>query len=150
METFQNNATEETHSLLITDVRFRPGSDIFATSSFDKSIRVWDTNRVSSYLSLFSCLGCIVFMYIHYRSFPSSLHFYLFFPVCTFIYVILPLYLFLFHCIAKQIIIQTFWAFWTSNVTGLPPKKGRPSLFVWWQWYNSSVECEPRFLQACN
>ncbi|GAU50896.1 hypothetical protein TSUD_387220 [Trifolium subterraneum] len=48
METFQNFATEETHSLLITDVRFRPGSTIFATSSFDKSIRLWDTNKGGS------------------------------------------------------------------------------------------------------
>ncbi|WJX22303.1 hypothetical protein P8452_11623 [Trifolium repens] len=55
METFESCATEETHSLLITDVRFRPGSNIFATSSFDKSIRVWDTNRPNK--SLFKLSG---------------------------------------------------------------------------------------------
>nr|XP_012575073.1 transcriptional corepressor LEUNIG-like isoform X2 [Cicer arietinum] len=45
METFECVSTEETHSLLITDVRFRPGSTIFATSSFDRSVRLWDTTR---------------------------------------------------------------------------------------------------------
>ncbi|PNY09379.1 transcriptional corepressor LEUNIG-like protein [Trifolium pratense] len=55
METFQNVATEETHSLLITDVRFRPGSTIFATSSFDKSIKLWDANKPNK--SLFKLNG---------------------------------------------------------------------------------------------
>ncbi|XP_050878222.1 transcriptional corepressor LEUNIG isoform X6 [Lathyrus oleraceus] len=55
MDTFNNYATEETHSLLITDVRFRPGSTIFATSSFDKSVRVWDADRPKK--SLFSLSG---------------------------------------------------------------------------------------------
>nr|ABD32372.2 Lissencephaly type-1-like homology motif; WD40-like [Medicago truncatula] len=53
--TFQSYATEETHSLLITDVRFRPQSTIFATSSFDRSIRLWDTTKPTK--SLFKLSG---------------------------------------------------------------------------------------------
>ncbi|KAE9594978.1 putative transcription factor WD40-like family [Lupinus albus] len=45
METFDCATTAEAHSLLITDVRFRTGSTIFATSSFDRSVRLWDAAR---------------------------------------------------------------------------------------------------------
>ncbi|CAL0300903.1 unnamed protein product [Lupinus luteus] len=45
METFDCATTAEAHSLLITDVRFRNGSTIFATSSFDRSVRLWDAAR---------------------------------------------------------------------------------------------------------
>ncbi|CAL0334416.1 unnamed protein product [Lupinus luteus] len=44
-ETFDCVTTTEEHSLLITDVRFRTGSTIFATSSFDRSVRLWDAAR---------------------------------------------------------------------------------------------------------
>lgn len=47
METFDCVTSSEAHSDLITDVRFKPGSTIFATSSFDKTIRIWDAARVS-------------------------------------------------------------------------------------------------------
>ncbi|TKY71717.1 Transcriptional corepressor LEUNIG [Spatholobus suberectus] len=46
METFDCVTTTETHSLIVTDVRFRPCSTIFATSSFDRSVRLWDAARV--------------------------------------------------------------------------------------------------------
>lgn len=51
METFDSVYTSEAHKLLITDVRFKPSSTIFATSSFDKTVKVWDAARVSRYLS---------------------------------------------------------------------------------------------------
>ncbi|CAI8597474.1 unnamed protein product [Vicia faba] len=38
IDTFNNYVAEETHSLLITDVRFRPGSTKFVTSFFDISV----------------------------------------------------------------------------------------------------------------
>ncbi|XP_019440238.1 PREDICTED: transcriptional corepressor LEUNIG_HOMOLOG-like [Lupinus angustifolius] len=44
-ETFDCVTTAEEHSLLITDVRFRTGSTLFATSSFDRSVRLWDAAR---------------------------------------------------------------------------------------------------------
>ncbi|KAE9599272.1 putative transcription factor WD40-like family [Lupinus albus] len=44
-ETFDCVTTPEAHSLLITDVRFRTGSTIFATSSFDRSVRLWDAAK---------------------------------------------------------------------------------------------------------
>ncbi|XP_077210996.1 transcriptional corepressor LEUNIG_HOMOLOG-like [Tasmannia lanceolata] len=42
MGTFDFQSTSGEHSLLITDVRFRPSSTILATSSFDKTVQVWD------------------------------------------------------------------------------------------------------------
>lgn len=37
----------EEHSLIITDVRFAATSNRLATSSFDKTVRVWDADSVS-------------------------------------------------------------------------------------------------------
>ncbi|XP_017415071.1 transcriptional corepressor LEUNIG_HOMOLOG isoform X2 [Vigna angularis] len=42
METLQTESTPEEHSLIITDVRFRPNSTQLATSSFDTTVRLWD------------------------------------------------------------------------------------------------------------
>ncbi|XP_023526692.1 transcriptional corepressor LEUNIG_HOMOLOG-like isoform X3 [Cucurbita pepo subsp. pepo] len=42
METLQTETTPEEHTLIITDVRFRPNSTQLATSSFDTTIRLWD------------------------------------------------------------------------------------------------------------
>lgn len=39
-------ATFEEHSMIITDVRFSSIMTRLATSSFDKTIRVWDANNV--------------------------------------------------------------------------------------------------------
>ncbi|KAK7412357.1 hypothetical protein VNO78_03812 [Psophocarpus tetragonolobus] len=55
METFDCVTTTETHSLLVTDVRFRPGSTVFATSSFDRSVKLWDAARPS--ISLLQLTG---------------------------------------------------------------------------------------------
>lgn len=40
-------STLEGHSALITDVRFSPSMPHLATSSFDKTVRVWDADDVS-------------------------------------------------------------------------------------------------------
>lgn len=50
METLQTESTPEEHSLIITDVRFRPNSTQLATSSFDKSVRLWDAADVITLL----------------------------------------------------------------------------------------------------
>lgn len=42
METLQTENTPEEHTLIISDVRFRPNSTQLATSSFDTTIRLWD------------------------------------------------------------------------------------------------------------
>ncbi|PPR99188.1 hypothetical protein GOBAR_AA21473 [Gossypium barbadense] len=55
METLDFVRTAEGHSLLITDVRFRPSSTIFATSSFDKTVQLWDSAKPSK--SLFKLVG---------------------------------------------------------------------------------------------
>ncbi|KAB1221957.1 Transcriptional corepressor LEUNIG [Morella rubra] len=55
METFQSINTSEGHSLLITDVRFKPSSNLFATSSFDRTVKIWDAERPNK--SLYKLLG---------------------------------------------------------------------------------------------
>nr|DAD22844.1 TPA_asm: hypothetical protein HUJ06_024307 [Nelumbo nucifera] len=44
MDTFESKRSSEDHSLLITDVRFKPNSNLLATSSFDKTIQIWDAS----------------------------------------------------------------------------------------------------------
>ncbi|KAK9906940.1 hypothetical protein M0R45_002557 [Rubus argutus] len=51
METFDVVKTSEEHSHLITDVRFKPNSTIFATSSFDRTVKIWDAARPSKSIS---------------------------------------------------------------------------------------------------
>ncbi|KAL5975636.1 hypothetical protein ACLOJK_019962, partial [Asimina triloba] len=46
MDNLKRNTTLEEHSLLITDVRFSPSMPRLATSSFDKTVRVWDVDNV--------------------------------------------------------------------------------------------------------
>ncbi|GLT80951.1 hypothetical protein SLA2020_523610 [Shorea laevis] len=55
MENFCSFRSSEGHGLLITDVRFKPYSTIFATSSFDKTVKIWDAARPNK--SLFQLLG---------------------------------------------------------------------------------------------
>ncbi|KAI9195266.1 hypothetical protein LWI28_013381 [Acer negundo] len=47
MENLQTEYTPEEHTHIITDVRFRPNSTQLATSSFDKTVRVWDAAKPS-------------------------------------------------------------------------------------------------------
>ncbi|KAG8053226.1 hypothetical protein GUJ93_ZPchr0001g31078 [Zizania palustris] len=44
-ETLTQKSVLEEHSLLITDVRFSPSIPRLATSSFDKTVRVWDADN---------------------------------------------------------------------------------------------------------
>lgn len=46
-DTLKVKSTLEEHSALITDVRFSPSMPRLATSSFDKTVRVWDADNVS-------------------------------------------------------------------------------------------------------
>ncbi|KAK4750886.1 hypothetical protein SAY87_004368 [Trapa incisa] len=50
MDTLQRDSTPEEHKSAITDVRFRPNSSHLATSSVDKSVRLWDADNPSSSL----------------------------------------------------------------------------------------------------
>lgn len=52
METLQTESTPEEHTLIITDVRFRPNSTQLATSSFDTTVRLWDAANVNSFLQI--------------------------------------------------------------------------------------------------
>ncbi|XVF40471.1 hypothetical protein PTKIN_Ptkin01aG0116200 [Pterospermum kingtungense] len=55
METLDSITTSEDHSLPITDVRFRPSSTLFATSSLDSTVQIWDSAKPSR--SLFKLEG---------------------------------------------------------------------------------------------
>ncbi|PQQ02533.1 hypothetical protein Pyn_24704 [Prunus yedoensis var. nudiflora] len=46
-DTLKVKSTLEEHSALITDVRFSPSMPRLATSSFDKTVRVWDADNVT-------------------------------------------------------------------------------------------------------
>jgi WD40 repeat protein len=48
MDTLKLKHSLEEHCALITDVRFSPNSTRLATSSFDKTVRVWDADNVST------------------------------------------------------------------------------------------------------
>ncbi|CAJ1967746.1 unnamed protein product [Sphenostylis stenocarpa] len=54
METLDTESTPEEHSLIITDVRFRPNSTELATSSFDSTVRLWDASNPTFCLQAFS------------------------------------------------------------------------------------------------
>ncbi|CAI0468726.1 unnamed protein product [Linum tenue] len=43
------------HSNLVTDIRFQPSTTVFATSSFDKTVQIWDAEKPSR--SLFKLKG---------------------------------------------------------------------------------------------
>lgn len=51
-DSLKQKATLEEHSSLITDVRFSPSMPRLATSSYDKTVRVWDVDNVSLFYSL--------------------------------------------------------------------------------------------------
>lgn len=53
-ETLKPKAALEEHSLLITDVRFSPSLPRLATSSFDKTVRVWDADNPGYSLRTFT------------------------------------------------------------------------------------------------
>ncbi|XP_031499948.1 transcriptional corepressor LEUNIG_HOMOLOG-like [Nymphaea colorata] len=42
MDTLETKSLPDVHALLITDVRFRPNSTYLATSSFDRTLRLWN------------------------------------------------------------------------------------------------------------
>lgn len=46
-ESFTVKSTLEEHSQCITDVRFSPSASRLATSSADKTVRIWDADNVS-------------------------------------------------------------------------------------------------------
>ncbi|XP_010509984.1 PREDICTED: transcriptional corepressor LEUNIG_HOMOLOG-like isoform X2 [Camelina sativa] len=54
METLHVENTPEEHGNIITDVRFRPNSTQLATSSFDKTIKIWDASDPGYFLRTIS------------------------------------------------------------------------------------------------
>ncbi|KAB1213695.1 Transcriptional corepressor LEUNIG [Morella rubra] len=54
METLQTESTPEEHTMIITDVRFRPNSTQLATSSFDTTVRLWDAAKPSYCLQAYT------------------------------------------------------------------------------------------------
>lgn len=62
-DTLKTKTTLEEHSMLITDVRFSPSMLRLATSSLDKTVRVWDADSVSGLVLLFVVL-CVFFGFL--------------------------------------------------------------------------------------
>uniref|UniRef100_A0A1D1YR16 Transcriptional corepressor LEUNIG n=1 Tax=Anthurium amnicola TaxID=1678845 RepID=A0A1D1YR16_9ARAE len=54
MDTLQTESTPEEHSHLISDICFRPNSTQLVTSSFDKTVRLWDASDPRYCLHTFS------------------------------------------------------------------------------------------------
>ncbi|KAJ6798579.1 transcriptional corepressor LEUNIG-like protein isoform X4 [Iris pallida] len=54
MDTLQTESTPEEHTLIITDIRFRPNSMQLATSSFDRTIRLWNAAEPSYCMNTFT------------------------------------------------------------------------------------------------
>jgi WD40 repeat protein len=50
IETRDSVTTSEAHLSAILEVRFKLGSTIFATSSTDKTVKLWDAKRVSLFV----------------------------------------------------------------------------------------------------
>mgnify|MGYP002775810556 CR=1 FL=1 len=57
METFKLKGTLDEHNLMVTDVRFSGNSTRLATSSFDKTVKVWEVESVSTKSGSFSMHG---------------------------------------------------------------------------------------------
>lgn len=97
MDTLQTESTPENHTLIITDVRFRTNSTQLATSSFDRTVRLWDASDV------------MIFILAHFYSCVNSFHFIIHF-----------LYEYTFHCcscsqaIACTLLTNTIhmWCLW--------------------------------------
>ncbi|XP_011086694.1 transcriptional corepressor LEUNIG-like [Sesamum indicum] len=56
--TLEGKATLEEHTSVITDIRFSPCMMRLATSSLDKTVRVWDTNNPHTSLCKFTRHNC--------------------------------------------------------------------------------------------
>ncbi|GMY26832.1 transcriptional corepressor LEUNIG_HOMOLOG isoform X2 [Fagus crenata] len=54
METLQTESMPEEHTMIITDVRFRPNSTQLATSSFDTTVQLWDAAKPGYFLHAFT------------------------------------------------------------------------------------------------
>lgn len=63
-DTLKAKSTLEEHSSMITDVRFSPSMPRLATSSFDKTVRVWDADNVSIHLLAFLVCPTVGFLAI--------------------------------------------------------------------------------------
>ncbi|KEH31037.1 transcriptional corepressor leunig protein [Medicago truncatula] len=50
MDTCDCITTSQSHSAPISEVRFQPGTNIFATSSSDKAVKLWDSNKPGTVL----------------------------------------------------------------------------------------------------
>ncbi|GKV42049.1 hypothetical protein SLEP1_g49501 [Rubroshorea leprosula] len=73
-DTMEPKSTLEEHSSLITDVRFGPSMPCLATSSFDKTVRVWDADNVSRHFPIVLAFTSFTFSYESTTPPPSHVH----------------------------------------------------------------------------
>ena len=71
--TLKPKSTLEEHACLITDVRFSPSMSRLATSSFDKTVRVWDADSVSGLFSFLLLVIVLAFELIMSSCMPMLL-----------------------------------------------------------------------------
>lgn len=67
-DSLKQKATLEEHSSMITDVRFSPSAPRLATSSFDKTVRVWDVDNVSGSFPFYSANFILTFLFSNHTS----------------------------------------------------------------------------------
>lgn len=66
MDTLQTESTPEEHTSIITDIRFRPNSTQLATSSIDRTVKLWNAAEVTIPNSL-------LMDFFFFRSFLNSI-----------------------------------------------------------------------------
>lgn len=72
-ESFTAKSRLEEHSQMITDIRFSPSMPRLATSSADKTVRVWDVDNVSKHAAFFMVQLDIVFTSTHFFKLVNGL-----------------------------------------------------------------------------
>lgn len=71
-DTQKPKSTLEEHTHMITDVRFSPTKARLATSSFDRTVRVWDADNVSIHTLYFLCPLLLRSCYLWLKYFDST------------------------------------------------------------------------------
>lgn len=166
MDTLKLKSSLEEHSLLITDVRFSPNSTRLATSSFDKTVRVWDADNVShndtfSRSMLYSCLvtlrtwfrllfktlgSVFVIVFVKHVRYVFLHWYWLLMSPCMQIVGLASLIFLCFLCIlaAKLLLADVYWSSNICYVPRLPSSQRGPSLLLR-RWQRDSVlECKSR------
>lgn len=106
-ESFSVKSTLEEHSQWITDVRFSPSMSRLATSSADKTVRVWDIDNVSHYVLLFSWSMQVFFFFFSLVAILDFSSAYLHQPFV--IAIIMLVYIYTFEIVYREQVFLNLW-----------------------------------------